>query len=108
MGALRNRIKKYGLIGGLFAGLGGLGVFGVCHAICQTLIIGLAAVGITIIGMPLAFLQEPWFMAVSFGVGGIFIGLSIWMYLRHKKMLVVHNHANSHECCKAESRKVGR
>lgn len=95
MGALRQRIGKYGLLGSLFVGLGGAGAFGVCHTICQIAIVALAAVGITVIGMPLAFLQEPWFVGLSFGIGGIFLALAYFAYKNHRKMVVVE-----HQCCK--------
>ncbi len=86
MEPLKTKIAKRGLLGGIFLSLGGLGAFGVCHTICQGLVIVLAAIGITFIGMPLAFLQEPWFTVFSFFTGGIFILLAIFAYLKHKKM----------------------
>lgn len=85
MGALKEKITKYGLLGGVFSAIGGLGAFGVCHTICQVLIILLGAIGISVIGMPLAFLQEPRFVAISFGLGGIFFGGALLVYIRHKK-----------------------
>lgn len=86
MDALKKRIAKFGILGGVFTTLGGLGAFGVCHTICQTIIVVLAAIGITIIGMPLAFLAEPWFIAISLAVGGVFLLGALVMYLRHRKM----------------------
>lgn len=86
MDALKKRIAKFGVLGGVFTALGGLGAFGVCHTICQTIIIILAAAGITIIGMPLAFLAEPWFIAVSFAVGGVFLLGALVVYLKHRVM----------------------
>lgn len=86
MDALKKRIAKFGVLGGVFTALGGLGAFGVCHTICQTIVIILAAVGITIIGMPLAFLAESWFVALSFAVGGAFLLAALAMFLRHRGM----------------------
>ncbi|MEK7470866.1 MAG: hypothetical protein AAB622_02620 [Patescibacteria group bacterium] len=83
---MKEKINKYGILGGIFSGVGSLGAFGVCHTICQGIIIGLAAIGITIIGMPFAFLQEPWFMILSFGIGGIFLIMAFLTYTRHRKM----------------------
>lgn len=88
MDALKKRIAKFGVLGGVFTALGGLGAFGVCHTVCQTIVVILAAVGITIIGMPLAFLAEPWFMATSFVVGGAFLLAALVIFLRHKAMKV--------------------
>lgn len=86
MDALKKRIAKFGVLGGVFTALGGLGAFGVCHTICQTLVIILAAIGITAIGMPLAFLAETWFAAISFAVGGVFLLAALVVYLRHRRM----------------------
>lgn len=86
MDALKKRIAKFGILGGVFTAIGGLGAFGVCHTICQTLIVVLAVVGITVIGMPFAFLAEPWFIVISFAVGGVFLLGALVMYLRHKRM----------------------
>lgn len=86
MDALKKRIAKFGVLGGIFTALGGLGAFGVCHTICQTIIIVLAAIGITVIGMPLAFLAEPWFIAISFAVGGVFLLAALAVFLRHRAM----------------------
>lgn len=86
MDALKKRIAKFGVLGGVFTALGGLGAFGVCHTICQTIVIVLAAIGITVIGMPLAFLAEPWFIAISFVVGGSFLLAALVVYLRHRRM----------------------
>ena len=86
MESLKTNIAKKGLLGGIFFSLGGLGAFGVCHTICQGLVIVLAAIGITFISMPLAFLQEPWFITASFTLGSIFILLAVFAYLKHRKM----------------------
>lgn len=86
MESIKKRMAKFGVLGGAFTTLGGLGAFGVCHTICQTLVIILAAIGITIIGMPLAFLAEPWFIVISFGVGGMFLLAALVVFLRHKRM----------------------
>lgn len=86
MDALKRRIARFGILGGVFTFLGGLGAFGVCHTICQTLVVLLAAIGITVIGMPFAFLAEPWFVVVSFAVGGVFLLAALVVWLRHRGM----------------------
>lgn len=78
------RIKALGVFGGAFAGLGAVGAFGVCHTLCQAVIAALAVFGITIIGMPLAFLQEPFFITLFTAIGAVSIGMSIYMYLKMK------------------------
>lgn len=102
MGTLKERFAKYGILGGLFTGVGGLGSFGVCHTICQAAIVVLAGVGITIIGMPFAFLAEPWFVILSFVVGGVFLVLALTIWLGHKKMTGIGvAHTAGKECCHA-------
>ncbi len=74
--------KITAVIGAGFAGLGAAGAFGLCHTICMAIIAGLAVVGITITGMPLMFLQDSYPIFIAIGLG--FIGLSVYLYFRHK------------------------
>ncbi|MBI3190158.1 hypothetical protein HYZ41_00485 [archaeon] len=61
---------------------GGLGTgFVVCHTICQSLISVLAILGVTILGMPLAFL-EPYSVPLLVLAAASF-GFSIWMCKKH-------------------------
>lgn len=52
---------------------GGLGTFGalhsVCHYTCQAVVALLAIVGISVAGMPLGFLTNPWLVVVFFSTG---------------------------------------
>lgn len=79
---LKKRILGFGIIGGFFTTLGGIGAFGVCHTICQGIIIALAALGITFIGMPLAFLADPKFIVFFFLVGFSFFGMAFYFWRR--------------------------
>ena len=72
--------KLLGVSGGLVTGVGAAGAFGTCHALCTAAIAGLAAVGITITGMPLMFLQNPLFY-VPFsllGIGLLVTSVVVW------------------------------
>ncbi len=85
------KIKALGVFGGAFAGLGALGAFGACHTLCQIAIAFLAIFGITVIGMPLAFLQEPIFIIIFTSIGVASIALSVRMYLKMKKQCGIKN-----------------
>lgn len=80
----KKRILGMGIIGGFFTTLGGIGAFGVCHTICQLIIIALAAVGITFIGMPLAFLADPKFIILFFIIGLFFFGAAIYFWRKRR------------------------
>lgn len=59
-----------------------LGGYNVCHNICLALIAGLTIIGISIEGMPLAFLQE---YAVPFWLVAItLLGVTMYLYTKHK------------------------
>lgn len=89
MKKLYNKIKAkiigFGAVGGIFTGVGALGAFGVCHSICQATIAFLAIFGITIIGMPLAFLQKPVFYIPFAAIGIASLSGSVYLYVKHKK-----------------------
>lgn len=82
---MRGRIATYGVIGGLFGGAGGVGLFGACHTVCQVTIGALAAVGITGIGMPFAFLDNPWIIAISWTVSGISVIGAIMYWRQYRR-----------------------
>ncbi len=89
MKKLYNKIKAkvtgLGAVGGIFGSIGALGAFGVCHTICQATIAFLATFGITVIGMPLAFLQEPIFYIPFAIIGVASLSGSVYLYIRHRK-----------------------
>ncbi len=71
-----DKMKATGIIGSFSSILGVAGLYNVCHTICQVLIAVLAIIGITVTGMPLAFLQNyrlPFsilgLLSSSFGMG---------------------------------------
>ncbi len=62
---------------------GGLGAgFATCHAVCQSLVSVLAVLGVTLLGMPLAFL-EP-YSAPLLILSAVSFGFSIWLCKKHK------------------------
>lgn len=78
--------KFLGIFGSMSSGLGIIGLHNVCHIVCEGLIAVLAIIGITIVGMPLAFLQDYSFL---FGLMGLFsasaaILIFVWTKLAHK------------------------
>ncbi len=88
---LTAKLKALGAFGSAFVGLGALGAFGACHTLCQIAIAFLAIFGITVIGMPLAFLQEPIFIIIFTTIGIISITMSIYLYLKMKKQCGIKN-----------------
>lgn len=67
---IRRGTEKSASILGTVSGAGSvLGSWQICHAVCLGIITMLAAMGITLVGMPLGFLttiaQPLWFIAVS-------------------------------------------
>ncbi len=83
---IKARVIALGAFGGVLGGVGALGAFGVCHSICVAAIGLLALFGITVIGMPFAFLQEPVFYIPFFVVGLASIAGSIYLYIKHRRM----------------------
>ncbi|MBI2583358.1 MAG: hypothetical protein HYW25_01705 [Candidatus Aenigmarchaeota archaeon] len=74
-----NSAKRAGTAG---ATAGGLGFsFATCHSVCQALLSVFAIAGITLLGMPLAFL-EPYSVPLLI-LAAISIGISVWMCKRH-------------------------
>jgi len=84
---IKSNKKTIGLATGGVAvtGVGALGVFGLCHLACQAVIAALAVFGITVVGMPLAFLNKPQFYIPFLAVGVISLGLSGYLWYRMRK-----------------------
>jgi len=89
MRKLYNRIKAkvaaLATLGSAFIGIGALGAFGVCHTICEVAIAALAVFGITVIGMPFAFLQDPKFYVPFLVVGVASIAGSVYLYIHNRR-----------------------
>lgn len=79
--------KKLCAVGATFGGLGAAGAFGACHAACQGLIAFLAIFGIVVVGMPLAFLQEPLFVVLFSAIGVVSVGASLYLYRKMNPQL---------------------
>jgi hypothetical protein len=87
------RVRRAGLggrISAIFGGVsGGLGTFGtlhnVCHYTCQVLVTGLGLIGLTLTGLPLAFLEDPKLVVLFGGLGVISLGGSLGFHLRAKR-----------------------
>lgn len=77
---------------------GGAGTFGtlhnVCHYTCEVIIAGLALAGITLTGLPLAFLQEPKLIVLFSGMGIISLGVSMFLHIRTKRSSLTNNLRN--------------
>lgn len=78
-----------GRIAGVFGGVsGGVGAFGalhnVCHYTCQILVAGLAVAGVSLTGLPLAFLEEPKLVTLFAGMGVLSLGVSTTLHLKGK------------------------
>ncbi len=71
------KTKTTGIVGSVSSGLGIAGLHNVCHTICQGIVVFLAVFGITVVGMPLAFLQDYSLlfstMGLISGAAGVFI-----------------------------------
>jgi hypothetical protein len=71
---------------------GGAGTFGtlhnVCHYTCEVIVAGLALAGITLTGLPLAFLQDPKLIVLFSGMGVISLGVSMFLHIEAKRLLV--------------------
>ena len=75
----RNIAEKTGVVG---ATTGGLGTgFAACHSVCQSLISLLAIVGVSVIGMPLAFLEPYSIPLLLLGLASL--GYSVWLCKKH-------------------------
>lgn len=82
-----DKTKVTGVVGGISSALGIAGLYNVCHTICEVLIAALAVFGITVVGMPLAFLQK---YVIPFSIMGLLsssvgIGMFYWTKV-HCKM----------------------
>ena len=70
---------------------GGLGTFGAlhnaCHYTCQILVTGLGLVGITLTGLPLAFLEDSRLVMLFGGLGVLSLGASLGFHVRARRAL---------------------
>lgn len=83
------RTRVGGRLSGILGGAsGGLGTFGalhnVCHYTCQILVAGLGIAGITLTGLPLAFLEDPKLIVLFGGMGIVSLGVSMTLHIRGK------------------------
>ena len=84
--------KILGSLGLTSAGLGIVSLHNVCHLVCEGAIVILALVGITLVGMPLAFLQQYTLLFAIMGIISSVIGISFYMITRrHCKMTRKNN-----------------
>ena len=79
-----------GKVSGIFGGAsGGVGTFGalhdVCHYTCQIVVTGLGIVGISLTGLPLAFLEDPKLVAFFGGMGIVSLGTSMTLHMKAKR-----------------------
>src|SRR3989344_1618905 len=82
---MRNK-KQVQTAGTVSATAGGVGTgFAACHTTCQVLISVLAIMGVTLIGMPLAFLQPYAVPLLLLSLASF--GFSIWICRKHKMPL---------------------
>lgn len=67
---------------------GGAGTFGalhnVCHYTCEVIVAGLAVAGITLTGLPLAFLQDPKLVVLFSTMGVMSLGGSMFFHIKKK------------------------
>lgn len=71
------------VFGGTSSGLGALGA--ACHYSCQAIVALLAIAGISVAGMPLAFLAEPRLVILFSALGLASVAFGIWLHLRMKR-----------------------
>lgn len=82
--ALAGRLSA--VTGGLSGGLGAFGALhNVCHYTCELVVGGLALVGISLAGLPLAFLEDPRLIVLFGSVGLISTGLSMALHLATRR-----------------------
>ncbi|MEM3127005.1 MAG: hypothetical protein QW331_02975 [Candidatus Woesearchaeota archaeon] len=79
------KAKILAVLGVGAGGIGLAGAWGACHTICMAAIAALAAVGITVTGMPLAFAMDPKFYIPFLVVGIALIGASVYMWQKQSK-----------------------
>jgi hypothetical protein len=84
------RARVGGRLAATFGGVsGGLGAFGalhnICHYTCQLVVTGLALAGITLTGLPLAFLEDPRLIVLFGGMGTVSLGASMALHVRTKR-----------------------
>ena len=82
----KNKERVIGKTGSAVSSLSGvlsfLGGYQVCHSICLAIVSILSLIGITIVGMPLLFLQK---VAVPFWIAAVvLLGITLFFYFRKK------------------------
>lgn len=75
---MREKIFSFSSFVGSTASI--LGNYNLCHSACMLLISFLSIVGITVVGMPLLFLQS--WAPYMWSLGALFLILSVILYLR--------------------------
>jgi len=89
-GKLKQETKSQKILGSLgltSAGLGIVSLHNVCHLVCEGAIVILALIGITLVGMPLAFLQQYTLLFAIMGIISSIFGISFYLLTRsHHKM----------------------
>ena len=92
---MKQETKGQKILGGLgltSAGLGIVSLHNVCHLVCEGAIVVLALIGITIVGMPLAFLQQYTLLFAIMGIISSVIGIAFYLRTRrHCKMTRSNN-----------------
>jgi len=84
--------KILGSLGLTSTGLGIVSLHNVCHLVCEGAIAVLAVVGITLVGMPLEFLQQYTLLFAIMGIISSILGISFYlMTRRHCKMTRKNN-----------------
>ncbi|MBI4450796.1 hypothetical protein HY642_02365 [Candidatus Woesearchaeota archaeon] len=79
--AVKDRVVSwFGGITGFFAALGSAPA--TCHTLCMSFIALLAVIGITVTGMPFAFITE--YNIVFWSVGATFLGLGWLLWWKHR------------------------
>lgn len=82
--ALAGRLSA--VTGGLSGGLGAFGTLhNVCHYTCELVVAGLALVGISLAGLPLAFLEDPRLIVLFRSLGLVSTGLSMAFHLATRR-----------------------
>jgi len=71
----KNKAKIGATTSGLSVG------FAACHTVCQTLIAALAIFGVTVLGIPLAFLDA--YKIPLLGIAAASLSISVWLCKRH-------------------------
>lgn len=83
MKKIKNKATPLGIFGTASSSLGIVGLHNVCHVACEGLIAFLAILGITLVGMPLAFLQDYSLFLSAMGLVSAIFGLYFYYIMRN-------------------------